>query len=42
MIDIKWVLLQWFTNFGEKFSGANTSGSAVKSEIMSNQELAEE
>ena len=43
MMDIKELLLQWFINFLIKISsGSNTSGGVVKSEIKSNQELAEE
>ena len=43
MMNIKGVVLQCFLNFViTKASGANTSGGAVKSEIISNQELAEE
>ena len=37
--DIKEVLLQWFINFFDKKTAGN---GAIKSEIMSNQELAEE
>ena len=38
MMDIKVVLLQWFVNFLIK----NKTGGAIKNEIMSNKELAEE
>ena len=42
MIDINVDLLQWFTNFLIKSSGANTSGCPIKTYIMSNYQLAEE
>ena len=42
MIDINVDLLQWFTNFLIKCSGANTSGCLIKTYIMSNYQLAEE
>ena len=38
MMNIKGVLLQWFINFLIK----KTSGGAIKNEIISNKELAEE
>ena len=43
MMDIKGVLLQWFINFLKKKSSiTNTSGSAAKSKIISDQELSKE
>ena len=41
MMYINVDLLQWFINFCIK-SASNTSGGAIKSEIMSKQQLAEE
>ena len=38
MMNIKGVLLQWFINFLIK----KTSGGAIKNEVISNKELAEE
>ena len=38
MMDIKWVLFQWFMLFFDK----TTAGDAVQNEIMKNKELAEE
>ena len=42
MMDINADLFQWLINFLIKVSVANTSGGAVKGEIMPNQEPAEE
>ena len=41
-MDTKEVVIQWFINFDKKSSGFVASGAGVKSEDMSNQELAEE
>ena len=42
MMDINADLFQWLISFLIKISVANTSGGAVKGEIMPNEELAEE
>ena len=42
MMDTKEVVIQWSINFDKKPSGFDASGAGVKSEDMSNQELAEE
>ena len=41
-MDIKEIWLQWFWNCDRKSSGANTSCSAVKSEIVPNKGLVKE
>ena len=40
-MDINVDLPQWFKMFWQNFAAANYLGGAIKSEIMSNQKLAE-